>query len=186
MAKPANITRLLQKIAAGDTNAEADLFPLVYAELHRMAAALMRRERSGHTLQPTALVNDAYLRLVDQAAMGIHNRNHFFATAARVMRRILVDHARRRNARKRGGGAWEVALDDVLTYSDNRSPMIEALDEALTNLAVLDERQAKVVEWRFFGGMTEEEIADVLGVSARTVKRDWTMARAWLYGELSR
>jgi len=186
MNHASDITLLLRKISSGDSQAEEDLFSIVYADLHRMASALMRREGPGHTLQATALVHDAYLRMVDQKNVGWQDRGHFFAMAARVMRRVLVDHARRRMASKRGGGAAEIRLEEGLVWSEEQGPMIAALDEALTRLAERDERQAKVVEWRFFGGMDEDEIAGLLGISTRTVKREWAMARAWLYGELNR
>jgi RNA polymerase sigma factor (TIGR02999 family) len=177
------VTELLHRAARGDKTAEADLIPQVYRELHKIAQAYLRRERSEHTLQATALVNEAYLRLIAGGETEWQNRNHFFSVAATVMRRILVDYARQRNAGKRSG--VRVSLDENLLISAEQCDLVSDLDAALTRLAALNARQAKVVELRFFSGLTEEEIADVLQVSARTVKRDWTVARAWLYGELA-
>ena len=184
MSSAGEITVLLQRISSGDKGAEEELLPKVYRELKRLASACLRRERQGHTLQATALVNEAYLRLSDQKDVAWTGRTHFFAIAARIMRRILADYARQRNAGKRGGGRPHLSLDEELHVTDSQCALIEGLDEALQRLAQLDSRQAQVVEMRFFGGLTEEEIAEVLGVSSRTVKRDWMMARAWLYGEL--
>lgn len=182
----ADITELLQRVAHGDQQAEADLIPRVYQELHSIALAYLRRERSDHTLQATALVNEAYLRLTGQHEIDWKNRAHFFGIAAQLMRRILVDYARQRQAVKRGGGGVHVSLDEGLLVSNDQCELAADLDEALERLARLDARQAKVVELRFFGGLSEEETAVILGVSSRTVKRDWTMARAWLHGELTR
>jgi RNA polymerase sigma-70 factor (ECF subfamily) len=174
------VTALLMDWSAGDESAYDKLVPLVYDELHRLAHRHMNRERKGHTLQTTALVDEAYLRLVDQRVPW-QNRSHFFAIAARLMRRILVDHARSHAYAKRGGGAEHVSLDDALEMSEERAAELVALDEALDALARLDPRKARVVELRFFGGLEIEETARVLNVSPNTVKRDWRTARAWLY-----
>jgi RNA polymerase sigma factor (TIGR02999 family) len=180
-----DITGLLHAIAGGDRGAEDQLIPLVYGELRRIAAGQMRYEGRAHTLQATALVHEAYLRLAKPGAGGWQNRAHFFAVAARVMRRLLVDAARARNADKRGGGAIAVpdGLDFIAVEAGDPEEMI-AIDRALTRLAEMDARQARIVELRFFAGMTVEEIAELLGISSRTVKREWRMARAWLFGEL--
>jgi RNA polymerase sigma factor (TIGR02999 family) len=160
------------------------IVPAVYDELRAIAHRQLRAERDGHTLGTTALVHEAYLRLVDQRRADWQDRSHFFAVAARVMRRVLVDHARRRGAAKRGGPHHAVTLDRQDAAIDDRAELIVAMDEALDRLAVLDERQARVVEFRFFAGFTEEETADLLGVSARTVRNDWVKARGWLFREL--
>jgi len=178
------ITELLHKLKRGDHDAERELLPVVYGELHRLAAALMRRERAAHTLQATALIHEAYLQLTDQRDKDWQNRVHFFAVAAQVMRRVLVDHARTRGAVKRGGAYRQVSLDEALMLTSDQSDEIVAIDEALSRLAQLDPRQGRVVELRFFGGLTEDETAHVLGVATRTVKRDWRVAKAWLHGEL--
>jgi RNA polymerase sigma-70 factor (ECF subfamily) len=185
-----DITALLAGMRNRDSAAESRLASLVYGELRRIAARYMRRERADHTLQATALVNDAYLKLMAQDK-DWQNRAHFFAVASSVMRRILVDHARARHAEKRGGDVVKVELDRPdappgLVFSPERSEQILALDEALSRLNVLDERQCKIVEMRFFGGMTDQEIADVLEISVRTVVREWVLARAWLHAELSK
>ncbi len=180
------ITGLLLAWRDGDSDALARLTPLVYQELHRLARGYLRGERGGHTLQTTDLVNEAYLRLIDANRMQWQNRAHFFAVSAQLMRRILVDFARARRNLKRGGGAIQVSLDEALTIgSEPRAELVE-LDDALTALAKLDERQSKVVELRFFGGLTENEIAEVLQVSPRTVNGDWNLARSWLLRELSK
>jgi len=179
------ITRLLVEVRRGNPEAEAKLVPLVYEHLHRLAASYMRRERPEHTLQPTALVNETYLRLIPQADTTWENRAHFFGVAARLMRQILVDHARARQAGKRGGLVEKLPLDQALEFSPARSWELIELDDALKSLGQLDPQQARVVELRFFGGLTVEETAEVLGISPRTVKRDWRLARAWLHGELS-
>jgi len=188
MATPSihEITGLLLAWSDGDKEALEKLTPLVYQELYRLAHAYLRGERAGHTLQTTALVNEAYLRLIDASQMRWQNRAHFFAVSARMMRHILVDFARARRNRKRGGGALQVTLDEAMTVAAGRSAELVALDNALTALARLDERQSKVVELRFFGGLTEVEIAEVLKVSPRTVSSDWSLARSWLLRELSR
>ena len=185
MCDPSELVRLLDRALAGDPNADAELMPHVYADLRQMAAKYLRRERRDHTLQATALVHEAYLRLVGRKeAGGWRGRTHFFATSAQVMRRILTDHARQTKAVKRGAGLPELELDDALLIGGQDCRMIADLDEALTRLGEFAPRQARVVEMRFFGGMSEEEIAQELDVSTRTVKRDWNVAKAWLYGEL--
>jgi RNA polymerase sigma factor (TIGR02999 family) len=186
--KPAtkDVTRLLEQLRAGDRNAVADLVPLLYDELRQLASKYLRRERPGHTLQATALVHEAYLRLVDQKDVGWQNRSHFFGVAAQQMRRILVDHARHRHAAKRGGAAPKVALDEALVVSDQAAEDVLQLNELLTRLGELDEQQARVVELRVFGGLTVEEAAEALDISPATVKRDWAMAKAWLTREIQR
>lgn len=179
-----DITQLLSRLRSHDSGAESELFQKIYPDLHRIAARHLQNERPGHTLQPTALVNEVYLRLIGKGDVDWQNRSHFFAVAARVMRRILVDHARGRNAAKRGGGVSPAALEEVPLLSNEQSALVLAVHECLERLGKLDQRQAQVVEMRFFGGLTEDEIAVVLGISARTVKRDWIMARAWLNAEL--
>ena len=187
-----DVTALLARFRQGDRAAEAVLFPLVYEELHRIAARHMRRERAGHSLQPTALVNEAYVRLLGQRAQPWQNRAHFFALASGVMREILIDHARRRGAAKRGHGKPPVRLDEspmqqgapeaILT--DDQLETLIAIDEALRQLTDLDPRQTRIVELRFFAGMSSREIAEVLEISERTVEREWASARAWLYTRL--
>ena len=178
------VTVLLQAWSGGDQAALEKLMPLVYAELHRLAKRYMGHEHAGHSLQTSALVNEAYLRLVD--AHGVHwqNRTHFFAVSAQIMRRILVDFARARQNLKRGGGALQVTLDEGLVVSPESGLDLLALDEALEKLASLNPRQSKVVELRYFGGLKEEELAEALNVSPRTIRHDWSVARAWLYREL--
>jgi RNA polymerase sigma-70 factor (ECF subfamily) len=183
--EPQRLTQLLVAWSDGDQRALDELFPLVYDELRQMARRQMRRERPGHTLRTTALVNDAYLRLVDQREVRWQNRAHFFAIAAQMMRRILVDHARAKRYEKRGGGAAHVPLEEAAVLAQGREAEIIALDEALVALGEIDPRRARVVELRYFGGLSNEEIAEVLKVSPNTVTRDWNMARAWLYQELS-
>jgi RNA polymerase sigma factor (TIGR02999 family) len=178
------ITQLLEEWSSGNQTALDRLYPLVYDELRRLARHYMRREKHGHTLQTTALINEAYVRLVDQKDVHWANRSHFFAISARIMRRILIDHARRNLYAKRGGGAQRVSLDDNATFADSASDLI-LLDEALRSLAELDPRRSQVVELRYFGGLNNEEIAGVLQISENTVTRDWNMARAWLYQQLS-
>jgi len=181
----AEITRLLNATAAGDTSAEADLVDAVYQELHRLASSYMRREhRLDHTLQPTALVNEAYLLLIGDNPVNWDNRAHFYSAAAKTMRRVLIDHARSHRAVKRSGRLERVKLDDALIAVDAKANDLLELDAALDRLALLDERQARVVELRFFGGLTVEETAKVTGISEKTVKRDWALARAWLENEL--
>jgi RNA polymerase sigma-70 factor, ECF subfamily len=178
-----NVTVLLQAWSSGDREALDKLTPVVYEELRRLARHYMRGERSGHTLQTTALVNEAYLRLVDLKRMSWQNRAHFFAVSAQLMRRILVDHARRHNL-KRGAGMQHIPLEDTAVIGAERGPDFVALDLALCELAAMDARKAQVVELRFFGGLNVEETAEVLKVSQVTVMRDWSTARAWLYREL--
>lgn len=175
-----SVTRLLHRWSDGDREAFGDLLPLVYSELRARAGSYLRRERSGHTLQPTALVHEAYLRLMGQENARWNDRAHFFAIAAQAMRRILVDHARKHTAPKRGGGAERISIEDAPQLSAAPAVDVLGLDEALERLAELDPRQAKVVELRFFGGLTIEESAAVLDVSVRTVAREWKMAKAWL------
>jgi len=177
------VSGLLQAWRQGDGEALKKLTPIVYAELHRLARHYMRGERSGHSLQTTALVNEAYIRLTDYKRMRWENRAHFFAVSAQLMRRILVDHARRRNL-KRGGGVQHVLLEDTAVIGGERDEDLVALDDALHALARIDSRKAQVVELRFFGGLSVEEAAEVLRVSAVTVMRDWSTARAWLYREM--
>jgi RNA polymerase sigma-70 factor (ECF subfamily) len=179
-----DMTELLRRFAQGDKEAEAELLPQVYRELHRIARGCLRGERPDHSLQATALVNEVYLRLSAQQEFNWKDRAHFFAVAARMMRRILVDYARRRRAGKRDGAV--ISLDEGLVISAEQCGLVADLDTALQRLESLHSRQAKVVELRFFSGLNEDEIAEALGVSVRTVKRDWRMARAWLYGELAR
>jgi RNA polymerase sigma-70 factor, ECF subfamily len=184
-SKPGDITRLLEQVRAGDRAAESRLMDAVYPELRRIAAARLRGERPGHTLQATALAHEAYLQLLGQAEIDWRNRGHFFAAAAQAIRRILVDYARRRKASKRDGARHKIALTEGLAISDDRLEEALAIDEALTRLEQWDPRQCRVVEMKFFGGLTDAEIAGVLGVSTRTVIRDWNVARAWLHGELN-
>ena len=184
-ALPGAITALLNDVTAGKRDAFDRLLPLVYDELRLRAARYLRRERPNHTLQATALVHESYLRLVDQREVRWQNRAHFFGVAAQAMRRILVDEARSRGRWKRGGGGRHVSLGQVEPESKGRSVDLLALDEALRRLAVRDARQARVVELRYFGGLTVEEAAEVIGVSEVTVRREWTMAKAWLRRELS-
>ncbi len=179
------VTRLLIALGDGDRGAFDQLLPLVHQELHAAAARLLRRERVGHTLQPTELVHEAWLRLADGAAPDLASRGHFIAVAARVMRQVLVDHARRRLAEKRGGGVKAVSLPDHLAAPAAPEEII-ALDEALDRLAQLNPRLRTVVEYRFFAGLEETEIAALLKVTTRTVQRDWVRARAWLHQELAR
>ena len=178
------ITQLLLAWGNGDERALEDLMPLVYDELRKVAARHLRRMRPGQTLQTTDLVNEAYLRLIDASQVRWQNRAHFFAVSAQLMRRILVDFARRRQYLKRGGGAQQVSLDEGLAIAPERGADLMALDDALGRLAELNARQAQVVELRYFGGLTEEETAEALKVSLRTVQRDWNLARLWLYREL--
>jgi RNA polymerase sigma factor (TIGR02999 family) len=184
-ASPSDVTRLLQAWSAGNRGALDELMPVVYAELHRLARINLRGERSDHSLQATALVNEAYVRLVGQTRIRWENRAHFFGTAAQLMRRILVDHARHRQSLKRGGVATRVELDDALGVAEARSIDVLALDQALERLAVLDARQSQLVVLRFFGGLTIEEVAQVLEISPATAKREWATARVWLRRELS-
>jgi RNA polymerase sigma factor (TIGR02999 family) len=181
---PDEVTQLLQDCSNGDQVAFDKLFPLVYEELHRLAASYMSRERSDHTLQTTALVHEAYLRLVNQQGAGWQSRTHFFAVAAKVMRHLLVDYAKTRTRAKRGGGDVKLPLEEAVILSDERAADLLALDDALKGLAVIDHRKSRVVEMRFFGGLSNEEIAEVLNVSPNTVIRDWSVAKAWLHREV--
>jgi RNA polymerase sigma factor (TIGR02999 family) len=181
---PTNVTALLTNLSKGDQQAASELIPLIYDELKRMANRYMRRERPDHTLQATALVHEAYLKLTDQRSVEWQGRAHFFGIAAQVMRRILVDHARGHGRGKRGGGEAKILLDEAMAFSPGRDFDLLQLDRALERLAALDARQAKIVELRFFGGLTVEEVADVLEISPKTVKRDWSVAKAWLHGEM--
>ena len=179
------VTQLLADWSDGDEGALDKLIPLVHPELHRLAHHYMSRERTGHTLQTTALLNEAYLQLVDDSTRNWQNRTHFMATAAQLMRRIMVDHARERCSLKRGGGALRVTLDDTALVTEKRSEELLALDEALERLAAQDPRKSRIVELRYFGGLTEKETAAFLKLSDRTVRREWRMARTWLYRALS-
>lgn len=185
IASAKDLTRMLLDWSEGDSSAAEQLFPLVYDELHRLAERQMRRERAGHTLQVTALVNEAYLRLADQKRVRWQNRAHFFGVAAQLMRRILIKYAERRRAAKRGAGQENIPLDETIIATDERAAELLSLDRALNDLAAIDERQSRVVELRFFGGLSVEEIGVVLGVSPATVKREWRVAKAWLYGAIS-
>jgi RNA polymerase sigma factor (TIGR02999 family) len=181
-----DITRLLQEWQDGNRDALERLMPLVYEELHLLATRYLARENGAHTLQPTALVNEAYLRLIGQRAVDWQNRSHFFGIAAQLMRRILVDHARRAGRSKRGGDMPKVSLDDA-PQAEAPADAVDAfeLDRALARLEALDPQQGRIVELRFFGGLTIQETADVMQLSSGTVKRDWSVARAWLYRELT-
>src|ERR1043166_8688148 len=183
--RPHDITQLLAEWREGNQSALDELYPLVYDELHRLARRYMSRERKGHTLQTTALINEAYVRLVDQKNVHWATRSHFFAISAQIMRRILIDHARRHAYAKRGGGAQQVSLEEVAAVAPDPGRELVRLDEALKSLAGMDPRGRQVVEMRYFGGLNNEEIAGVLKISANTVTRDWNMARAWLYQQLS-
>jgi RNA polymerase sigma factor (TIGR02999 family) len=187
MAQPSTqeITGLLLAWGQGDQSALERLMPLVYEELRRLARRHMNRQRAGHTLQTTALVNEAYLRLIDSSQVQWQNRAHFFAVSAHLMRRILIDFARSRMSLKRGAEARQITLDDSLEVSSERGADLIALDDALNTLAGMNPRQSQIVELRYFGGLSEEEIAEALKISPRTVRRDWSLARAWLYRELS-
>src|SRR4026207_170638 len=185
MAGETNITELLVGYGRGDKGALDQLMPIVYDELRRQAARYLRREQAGHTLQTTALIHEAYVRLVDQRNVQWQNRAHFFGIAAQMMRRILVDHARTKKRVKRGGSDVKVSLADATVAVKGQDLDVVALDEALNRLAEIDQQQSKVVELRFFSGLTVEETAEVMGISPATVKRDWSMAKAWLHRELS-
>jgi RNA polymerase sigma factor (TIGR02999 family) len=179
------VTQLLLKWSNGDQEARDQLMPLVYSELHRLAHHYLRRERPAHTLQTTALVHEAYLRLIGVEDVRWQDRNHFLSLAASLMRRILVEYARSHHASKRGGGL-KLSFDEAVHLLQARVADLVALDDALTALASIDPRQSRIVELRFFGGLTVEETADVLGISCRTVKREWSVARAWLHRELAK
>lgn len=181
---PDKVTQLLGELAGGNRTVVDALAPLIYQELKKIAGSHLRRERPGHTLQATALVNEAYLKLIDQKDASWQNRAHFFGVASQIMRRILLDYAKSQKRAKRGGGAHKTSLDEALVVAEDRASDLVNIDEALTRLGELDPRQAKVVELRFFGGLSVEETAEVMGISAPTVKREWAMARAWLHREL--
>ena len=182
---PHEITKLLKDWSGGDSAALDRLIPLVYDELHRLAHQHMRHERKGHLLQTSALINEAYLRLVDGPDLTLENRAHFFGVAARLMRQILVDEARRRSSAKRGGNAIQVSLTEATNLAQEQAANVVALDDALNTLESIDGRQSEIVELRFFGGLSIEETAEVLKVSPGTVMRDWTFARAWLRSEMT-
>ena len=179
-AIPQEITQLLTKWSSGDKAALDELIPLVYPELRRLARTYMRRENSAHTLQTSALINEAYLRLVNQQDVEWKNRAHFYAVAAQVMRHILVDHARKYQYRKRGGGAEHVPFDELTVMCDERAAELIALDDALSRLATLDPRKSHIVELRFFGGLTVDETAEVMKLAPITIMREWRAAKAWL------
>ena len=182
-----NITETLREWSSGKQEALDSLLPLVYDELHRQAARFLRRERIGHTLQTTALINEAYLKLIDQQSVNWQNRAHFFGIAAQAMRRILVDYAKSRHREKRGGANENLPLEAVsLAVSGEKGIDLEALDEALTRLSVMDIRQARIVELRYFSGLSIEDSAEVLRISTATVKSDWKLAKAWLYREITK
>jgi len=180
------VTELLVAWSNGDEAARDALMPLVYNELHRLAHRYMNRERPGHTLQTSALVNEAFVKLIDQKNVHWQNRAHFFGIAAQMMRRILVDYARSRQYAKRGGSAQQVSLDEAVIVSEERSAEVVALDDALRGLAEFDPRKSQIVELRFFGGLSIDETAEVLNVSPGTVMRDWTLAKAWLRKQMVR
>ncbi len=181
-----NVTEILQDLSAGDPTAVERLMPLVYDELRRLAAYYFERERSDHTLQPTALVHEAYLRLVGQNRVEWQNRAHFFGVAAQIMRRLLVDHARRHASGKHGGSQTKISLDEAVSFEKKEPIDLIGLDEALRSLEALDERKSRIVELRFFGGLTVEETALVMDISEKTVRRDWQTAKLFLYRELVR
>ncbi len=180
-----DVTQILSDMHGGDRESLEKLLPMIYDELHALAQAQLRQERPGHTLQATALVNEAYLKLIELKHIKWEGRAHFFGAAARIIRRILVDHARGRDRLKRGGDRKRIPLDSSAIQDDGKSVDLIALHEALEKLEALDSRQSKIVELRFFGGLSMKEVADVLGVSLRTVEGDWTMARAWLMKQLA-
>jgi RNA polymerase sigma factor (TIGR02999 family) len=185
VAETRNITQLLTAWSSGDKAALDALIPVVYDELRRQASRYLRRERPGHTLQTTALINEAYLRFVDQKTMKWQNRAQFFGIASQLMRRILVDHARAKHRAKRGGSDIRVSLTEAMALSSNQEIDLVELDEALNRLAEIDEQQSKIVELRFFSGLSVEETAAALNISPATVKRDWSMAKAWLHREIN-
>jgi RNA polymerase sigma factor (TIGR02999 family) len=184
MSESQDVTVLLSSLTKGDPEAASKLMPLIYDELRRLAASYMRREREDHTLQATALVHEAYLKLVDQRGVNWQNRAHFFGVAAQLMRRILVDHARTHLRQKRGGDHQKVSLDEAIVFAETQADELVAVDDSLNQLAKIDPRQARVVELRFFAGLNVDEAADVLGVSPKTIKREWSVAKAWLYADL--
>jgi len=181
---PSDVTVLLRRLGKGDSRAEKELFPLIYSDLRRRAASYMRRERKDHTLTPTALVHEAYLKLACGQNVSWRDQNHFFAVASQVMRRVLIDHARSRLRAKRGAEPVRVAADEAFLFTEQKSAELLALHEALIRLAKIDARQSKIVELRYFGGLKISTIAQILHVSPETVKRDWSHARLWLFGAL--
>ncbi len=183
---PDDLTALLHAWRKGDEVARDKLMSLVYDELRRLAASYLRRERTGHTLQPTALVHEAYLQLIDQSQVSWESRAHFFGAAAQLMRRILVDHARAHNAEKRGGGEERLELNEAIGVPAQKDLNLLALDDALSELARIDPQQSQIVELRYFGGLSIEETATVLSISPATIKREWSMAKVWLYRQISR
>jgi RNA polymerase sigma-70 factor, ECF subfamily len=186
-AKSSEITQMLHELSDGKPEAWENLLPFVYDELHRQAARFLRKERQGHTLQTTALINEAYLKLIDQRAVNWESRTHFFAIAAQAMRRILVDYAKSAHRKKRGGDDVKVSLEAASAIATEEKPVdLMALDEALNKLAARDQRQARVVELRYFGGLSLDETAEVLNISRATVATDWNMAKVWLFRELSK
>jgi len=187
MANPpfSDVTQLLNRLSSGDQNALSELIPVVYDELHRLAAFHLQRERPEHTLQTTALVHEAYVRLVDQKEVQWKNRGHFFAVAAQAMRRVLVDYARRHQALKRGSSLPKISLDEAIAISHEDMHHVLLLDELLTRLSTIDPAESRIVELRFFGGLAVEETAEAMGISAATVKREWSVARAWLLREIN-
>jgi RNA polymerase sigma factor (TIGR02999 family) len=186
MPQPEEVTILLKAMTSGDENAPEKLLPIIYNDLRRLAGAYLSNERKDHTLQPTALVHEAYIRLVDWENVSWQNRAHFFAVAAQVMRRILVDHARGKKAEKRGGFGQLLSLDEAVSFAEKKDVDLVALDDALNELEKSDARQAKIVELRFFGGLTIEETAEALRISPATVKNEWAFAKAWLRLELTK
>jgi len=186
MNESGNITQLLKEYQSGSKDALDQMFPLVYGELRRLAASRLRGERDEHTLQPTALVHEAYLRLVEQHSADWQNRAHFFGLAAEMMRRILVNHAVKNNAEKRFGNQTRLALDEIVDFTQGSDVNLISLDEAMTTLAEFDPKQAKIVELKFFAGLTNEEIAEVLSISDSTVKREWRIAKAWLHDQMNK
>ena len=187
MSEEQDVTKVLRELSEGDRDAPARLMPLVYNELRKLSQGYLLGERPDHTLQATALVHEAYIRLVDWENVSWQNRAHFFAAAAQVMRRILVDYARERNAQKRGGGVTKLSLDEAISFAPEREVDLVALDDALQSLALLDDEQSRIVELRFFGGLTIEETAEALRISPATVKkREWTLAKAWLHKRIVR
>jgi RNA polymerase sigma factor (TIGR02999 family) len=185
LTSPKEVTRILNDLSAGDPDAPERLMPLVYDELRRLAGRYLSRERPDHTLQPTALVHEAYLRMIGQTQVTWQNRAHFIGVAAQMMRRILVDHARLHHVEKRGGHRRKISLDEAVSFEKQRDVDLVALDDALSDLATLDPEQSRIVELRFFGGLTLDETAEVVGISRSTVKREWIMAKAWLYDQLT-
>ena len=183
---PSDVTLLLKRLSNGDQDALAQLIPLIYDELHRLAAFHLQRERIEHTLQTTALVHEAYLRLVDQKEAHWKNRGHFFAVAAQAMRRVLVDYARRHQAVKRGSSLPKISLDEAIAVSHGTANQLLVLDELLNRLTSVDPQESRIVELRFFGGLTVEETAEAMGISPATVKREWSVAKAWLLREIAK